>query len=191
LLLTAACALFFRDPKRVTPIGDNYIISPADGLVQNIKEVAPPAELNMGDEPMTRVSIFLSVFDVHVNRIPAVGKITALFYHPGKFLNATLDKASVDNERQIVAMKTTYGDKDIIFVQIAGFIARRIVCYLEQGKEVRSGERFGIIRFGSRMDVYLPKDVKPKVVIGQKAVGGETILADLASKEEQATGEVR
>jgi phosphatidylserine decarboxylase len=191
ILITVFCALFFRDPIRIAPIGDQYIISPADGLVQNIQDIAPPEELNLGIEEMTRVSIFLSVFDVHVNRTPASGKITSLFYHPGKFLNASLDKASKDNERQVVAMKTTYGDKDIVFVQIAGFIARRIVCDLEQNVEVKAGNRFGIIRFGSRMDVYMPKGTNPQVIIGQRVVGGETILADLSSDKEQLMGEVR
>jgi phosphatidylserine decarboxylase len=181
-ILTIWCIYFFRNPTRITPIGDTLVISPADGIVQNIVESKPPTELGMADEDMIRVSIFLSVFDVHVNRVPASGKITGVHYHPGKFLNASLDKASIHNERQSILMKTETGH-EIAFVQIAGLIAKRIVCDLENGQEVKAGERFGIIRFGSRMDVYLPKKIHPLVAVGQTMIGGESIIADLSSKK--------
>ena len=156
LVLSAYCVYFFRDPERVVPDVDGALVSPGDGVVS---------------------SIFLSVFNVHVNRVPAAGRITDLIYVPGKFVNAALDKASEDNERQIARMKTTAGH-DIAFVQIAGLVARRIVCGLEVDQTVAMGERFGIIRFGSRVDVYLDGDLVPMVVEGQTVVGGETILAD-------------
>ncbi|MCF8462308.1 MAG: phosphatidylserine decarboxylase [Rickettsiaceae bacterium] len=185
IIVTLFCAYFFRNPNRVTPIDKNLIIAPADGVIQSITTCPAPAELKMGEEEMTRVSIFLSVFDVHVNRIPIDGKIIALAYNPGKFLNASLDKASSDNERQSVVMETSSGEK-IIFVQIAGLIARRIICDLEEGQEVKAGERYGIIRFGSRVDVYLPKKIKLNIAVGQLSVGGETILADLSEKSTKA-----
>ncbi|MBN8827328.1 MAG: phosphatidylserine decarboxylase [Sphingobacteriia bacterium] len=188
---TVWCTFFFRDPSRVVPVGEGLIVSPADGVVDKITMAKPPVELDMGDEEMMRISIFLNVFDVHVNRVPTEGVITALHYRPGKFINATLDKASEDNERQSVRMKANYKDTEIAFVQIAGLIARRIVCNLTNNQEVKAGEKFGIIRFGSRMDVYMPKDIKPLVVEGQKAIGGETILADLANNKEARKGEVR
>jgi len=152
-----------------------------------IEQAVPPGELGMGETPLTRISIFLNVFNVHVNRVPIAGTITALEYHPGKFLNASLDKASVDNERQSCLVKTK-GGKEVAFVQIAGLVARRIVCNLQENQEVATGERFGIIRFGSRADVYLPKAANPLVIVGQQAVGGETILADLTSDESQRSG---
>jgi phosphatidylserine decarboxylase len=184
---TSWCAYFFRDPVRVTPEREGLVISPADGLVSMITQAAPPIELEMGDTPLTRISIFLNVFNVHVNRVPAAGTITKLHYVAGKFLNASLDKASEDNERQLVKMKTTQG-KEIAFVQIAGLIARRILCHINENQSVKAGERFGLIRFGSRMDVYLPQGAIPQVIVGQIAVGGETILADLDSKEPARTG---
>lgn len=189
-ILTAWCIFFFRDPDRVTPVNDKLVISPADGVVQKIGQFPLPPELNMGDELRTRISIFLNVFNVHVNRVPASGTIKVLHYHPGKFFNASLDKASIDNERQTVLM-TTKDNKDIAFVQIAGLIARRIVCHLEEGQEVKSGERFGIIRFGSRMDIYLPQGVNPLVIEGQQSVAGETILADLTGHGVTPRGEIR
>jgi phosphatidylserine decarboxylase len=179
-ILTLWCIYFFRDPERVTPMGDSLIISPADGVIQDISQVLPPQELGMSEEPLTKISIFLNVFNVHVNRVPASGKIISLIYHPGKFFNASLDKASIHNERQSVLMQATTGQQ-IAFVQIAGLIARRIICNLEENSSVSAGERFGIIRFGSRMDVYLPKGVLPQVMVGQTAIGGETILADLST----------
>jgi phosphatidylserine decarboxylase len=180
--MTVWCAYFFRNPERMTPIGDDLIISPADGIVQNISESTPPTELNMGDQTMIRVSIFLSVLNVHVNRVPASGKILSLYYNPGKFFNASLDKASIYNERQSVSMQTASGS-NIAFVQIAGLVARRIVCDLEEGNEVKAGQRFGIIRFGSRMDVYLPLKTPILVAVGQTAIGGETIIANLKEKK--------
>ncbi len=167
---------FFRDPVRVTPVLDNALISPADGIVSDIEEVVPPAELEMGDDERVRISIFLSVLNVHVNRVPCDGTISKLVYVPGKFLNATLDKSSEENERQLVRMERTDG-RSLAFVQIAGLIARRIVCKLSDGETVEAGERFGIIRFGSRMDVYCPKGMKPTIAEGQTVAGGETIIA--------------
>lgn len=186
-ILTAWCVYFFRNPERVTPQKDGLIISPADGLVQLITRAAPPEELGMDDKPLTRVSIFLNVFNVHVNRVPIAGKITSLHYRPGKFLNAAEDKASSDNERQS-AVVTTEDGKEIAFVQIAGLVARRIICDLKEGQEVATGERYGIIRFGSRTDIYLPEGVEPMVAVGQIMVGGETVLADLNSKEPAIKG---
>lgn len=189
-LLTAWCTYFFRDPERVTPMRKGLVVSPADGVVQLIEKAAPPSELDMGGEPLTRVSIFMNVFNVHVNRIPVDGTINRLSYRPGKFFNASLDKASVDNERQAVRMVTDDGF-EIAFVQIAGLIARRILCELANDQIVRAGERFGLIRFGSRVDVYLPKGVEPMVCVGQASVAGETVLADLASDAVASNGEVR
>lgn len=181
-IATLFCAYFFRNPDRVTPIDESLVISPADGIVQAITHVPAPAELNLGDEDMMRISIFLNVFNVHVNRNPVSGKVVKLLYNPGKFLNASLDKASAFNERQSVIIETEKKEK-VICVQIAGLIARRIVCDLEEGMDVKGGARYGIIRFGSRVDVYLPKKIVPLVHVGQTTVGGETILADLSSKK--------
>lgn len=189
-VLTVWCYYFFRDPDRVTPQIDDVVVSPADGTVQMIAEVKAPDELEMGNQKFTRVSIFMSVFNVHVNRAPADGKITKSVYVPGKFFNATLDKASKDNERQLLAMKTKSG-KDICFVQIAGLVARRIVCDAAPGQEYKAGERFGMIRFGSRLDVYLPEGVKPQVVLGQTMVAGESIIANLSSNAKAMEGAVR
>lgn len=180
LALSVWCVYFFRDPDRITPQDDNLIVSPADGIIHLIKEVVPPAELELGDEPLTRVSVFLNVFNVHVNRVPAAGTITRLFYHPGKFLNASLDKASDENERQLAKITCVNG-KEVGFIQIAGLVARRIVCRLHEGQGVAAGERFGLIRFGSRMDVFLPKGVVPQVIVGQTAVAGETVFADMSA----------
>lgn len=190
LVLTVWCYYFFRDPQRVTPTIEDVVVSPADGVVQMIAEVPAPEELNMGDQKFTRVSIFMSVFNVHVNRAPAEGKIINAVYVPGKFLNATLDKASKDNERQLLAMKTKCG-KEICFVQIAGLVARRIVCEAQIGQEYKAGERFGMIRFGSRLDVYLPQGVEPQVVLGQTMVAGETIIANLTSDAKAMNGTLR
>lgn len=190
-VLTAWCVYFFRDPTRVTPIGDEWVVSPADGVVQKIERAPLPIEMGRdASETRLRISIFLNVFNVHVNRVPAVGKITFLHYFPGKFFNASLDKASLDNERQTVAMETADG-RELVFVQIAGLVARRIVCDLTDNQVVKAGERFGIIRFGSRMDVYLPEGVIPKVVPGQTVIGGETILANLSEQGKELVGEVR
>ena len=190
LLVAAFCTFFFRDPERVVPMRSGLLVSPADGLVSAVEPAVPPPELGMGDSLRPRISVFLSVFDVHINRVPADGTISALAYRKGTFVNASLDKASEQNERQSVRMTTSDG-RDIAFVQIAGLIARRIICDLVQGQSVRAGERFGLIRFGSRTDVYLPEDVAPLVAPGQRMIGGETVIADLASKEETRGGEVR
>ncbi|WP_282608005.1 phosphatidylserine decarboxylase [Pelagibius sp. Alg239-R121] len=190
LLLAAFCTYFFRDPDRFVPVRPGLVVSPADGLVSAVEPAVPPAELGMGDVSLMRVSIFLSVFDVHVNRVPTDGTITELAYHEGAFLNAAMDKASDLNERQSVRMTTSDG-REIAFVQIAGLIARRIICNLTHGQSVRGGERFGLIRFGSRTDIYLPDGVAPMVIVGQRMIGGETIIADLTSSEEIRAGEIR
>jgi len=177
-VLTLWCVYFFRDPARVTPVGAGLVVSPADGIVQMIQPASPPPELGFGERPLMRVSIFMNVFNVHVNRVPVDGSVVALAYRPGKFLNAALDKASEMNERQSIHLRTSDG-QDICLVQIAGLVARRIKCDLTVGQSLRSGERFGIIRFGSRVDVYLPDGVPPLVAVGQTMVAGETVLAEL------------
>jgi phosphatidylserine decarboxylase len=178
IVLTLWCAYFFRNPHRVTPLRAGVIVSPADGMVSNIQKVTLPGELENADDNAlyTRVSIFLNVFNVHVQRVPVAGKILEVVYRPGKFINATLDKASVDNERSTVLMETTNGKK-IAFVQIAGLIARRIINTLHKDQIVATGELYGLIRFGSRLDIYLPEGVNPLVSIGQSMVGGETVVA--------------
>lgn len=181
VLLTLWCVYFFRNPERVTPATEGLVVSPADGVVQLIDQAPPPAELGMDERPRTRIAIFMNFFDVHVNRVPAEGQITGLAYRPGSFINASLDKASEENERQAVRMTTSDG-KEIAFVQIAGLVARRIVCELYDGQTVRVGERFGLIRFGSRVDVYLDEGHVPLVLVGQRAVGGETVLADIQGR---------
>ena len=190
LLLTAWCAYFFRDPDRVTPVKEGLIISPADGVVQSVGSAVPPAELEMGDAPRTRVSIFMNVFDVHVNRIPTDGRVIRQAYTPGKYLNAALDKASEENERHAILMETESG-KDIAFVQIAGLVARRILCWAVDGSDVKAGERFGLIRFGSRVDVYLPEGVHAQVCVGQRAVAGETVIGNEKIREKDREGEIR
>ena len=189
-VLTAWCAYFFRDPERVTPTRDGLIISPADGVVQKIDSAPPPPELGMGDEARPRVCVFMNVFNVHVNRVPCDGTIKSLNYRPGRFFNASLDKASEFNERQSICLSTAQG-QDIAFVQIAGLVARRIICDLSEGQPVKAGERFGLIRFGSRVDVYLPEGVVPLVCVGQQAVAGETVLADVRAQEPERIGETR
>jgi phosphatidylserine decarboxylase len=189
-LATAWCVFFFRDPERVVPQRGSLVVSPADGLVQMIQPAVPPSELGMAPGPLTRVSIFLNVFDVHVNRVPADGVVTRLAYRAGTFFNAALDKASELNERQSVRM-TLPDARELAFVQIAGLVARRIRCDLKEGQGVRAGERFGLIRFGSRVDLYLPQGTNPLVAVGQRMVGGETEIADLASNEPPRGGEVR
>ncbi len=175
LALTVWCALFFRDPKRVTPISNELVISPADGKVSHVGKIVPPKELDLGEEPMLRVSVFMNVFNCHVNRAPMRGKITKVVYKKGQFLNAELDKASQDNERNSLVLETEQGK--IAVVQIAGLVARRIICWANQDEDLSPGERFGLIRFGSRLDVYLPDDAKAVVAVGQTAIAGETILA--------------
>jgi phosphatidylserine decarboxylase len=178
LIGTAASALFFRSPRRVTPTGTALVVAPADGLISLIEQAVPPAELGVGDEPLTRVSIFLSVFDVHVQKIPVDGVITAAAYHAGQFLSADLDKASEVNERNSLAIASTHGEQ-VIVTQIAGLIARRIVCDLGVGAPVLAGATYGLIRFGSRVDTYLPAGSELKVLLGQRTIGGETVLAHL------------
>jgi phosphatidylserine decarboxylase len=176
-LLTAWVAYFFRDPRRVTPVGERLVIAPADGRISAVTNVVPPAELELGAQPLPRISIFMSVFDCHVNRAPVSGRIERVVYRKGKFLNADLDKASEDNERNalvIASVGTRVG-----VVQIAGLLARRIVSFVKAGEAIGAGERFGMIRFGSRVDVYLPEGARPLVAAGQTAVAGETVLADL------------
>jgi len=177
-ILTAWCAYFFRDPVRVTPVREGIVVAPADGRISRIANASPPAELGLGAKPLTRVSIFMSVFDCHVNRSPVSGRIERIAYHAGKFLNADLDKASEDNERNALVITTASGAR-IVVVQIAGLIAQRIVCFVREGISIGAGERFGMIRFGSRLDVYLPDGVRPIVAEGQTAIAGETVLADL------------
>ena len=190
VLLTVWCYYFFRDPERVTPQRAGLLVSPADGVISLIEPAVPPAELGMGTVPMMRVSVFMNVFNCHVNRIPVAGTVSAVSYRPGKFLNASLDKASADNERNSVALEMADGRK-IAVVQIAGLVARRIVCDVKPGTVLEAGERFGLIRFGSRLDVYLPEGVHPLVALGQTMVAGETVLADLLSAEGPRPGEVR
>ncbi len=183
--LTVWCALFFRDPVRVTPARDGVIVSPADGRVSMIVTTMPPPELRLGTTPLLRVSIFMSVFNCHVNRAPAAGVIERIVYRPGKFVNAELDKASEDNERNSLVIATVHGRIGV--VQIAGLIARRIVSFVREGQTLATGERFGLIRFGSRLDVFLPEGARPLVAIGQTATAGETVLADLQSGEPART----
>lgn len=190
LVATGWCVYFFRDPDRTTPVRDGLVVSPADGRVIMIVPAAPPPELGMGERPMTRISIFLNVFNVHVNRVPADGTVVVAEYHPGTFVNAALDKASDENERMAIRQRLPDG-REIAYVQIAGLVARRILCTLTAGQPVRAGERYGIIRFGSRTDVYLPDGVAPLVCVGQTTIGGETVLADLLSPEPQRVGAVR
>lgn len=185
VLLSCWCYYFFRDPERVTPDEENAVISPADGqVIEILKESTPPAELKSLNGKMQRISIFLSIFNVHINRVPISGVITETDYHAGKFLSAETDKASDENERQSCVVKTADG-QELAFIQIAGLIARRIVCELKEGEKVVAGERYGLIRFGSRCDIYLPKDSKIKAKVGQTMVGGETILAFLNAKEKK------
>jgi phosphatidylserine decarboxylase len=174
--LTVWCALFFRDPKRVTPLREGIVVAPADGHISMVVQAVPPQELGLGDQPLPRISIFMSVFNCHVNRSPASGRVDRIAYRPGKFINAELDKASEDNERNSLVIATTAGQIGVI--QIAGLVARRIVCFVREGQSLTAGERFGLIRFGSRLDIFLPEGAKPLVAEGQTAVAGETVLAD-------------
>jgi len=190
LMATLWCVYFFRNPDRVTPTREGLVISPADGVVCLVGDAVPPAELGLGETPRPRVCVFMSVFDVHVNRAPLTGRVTKLAYHAGKFVNAALDKASEENERMAVALELADG-RSIAFVQIAGLVARRIKCDLVEGQQIRTGERFGLIRFGSRVDVYFPEGVQPQVALGQRCIAGETVLADLAAAEPARLGEVR
>lgn len=191
LLLSVGVFAFFRDPERVVPQGDNCIVAPADGLITQISEVTPPVELQiddgsgargLGHAPLTRISIFMSVFDVHINRAPVGGTVRRVIYIPGKFMNADLDKASEENERQHILVERPDG-LQIGFTQIAGLVARRIVPFVKPGDMLAAGQRVGLIRFGSRVDVYLPHGTDPKVLMGQRVVAGETILAEVGSKQ--------
>lgn len=183
-ILTVWCTLFFRDPVRVTPVREGIVVSPADGRVSMIAQVMPPAELGLGDKPLTRISVFMSVFNCHVNRSPVAGRIDRIVYRPGAFINAELDKASEDNERNSLVISTPQGRIGV--VQIAGLVARRIVSFVREGQSISAGERFGLIRFGSRVDVYLPTHVIPLVGEGQTAIAGETVLADFSGTEPAA-----
>lgn len=180
LILTVWCAYFFRDPERVVPLQDGLVVSPADGVISSIAEVVPPPELGLGEKPALRISVFMSVFDCHVNRMPVPGKISRIAYTPGLFLNADLDKASEDNERNGFVIDTAAGQIGV--VQIAGLIARRIVCFVREGDELITGDRIGLIRFGSRVDVFLPLSATPQVDLKSRAIAGETILAHLDGK---------
>ena len=186
-IATLWMAYFFRDPWRVTPTRPGLLISPADGIVVSIAAATPPAELAMGDIAVVRIGVFLNVFDVHVTRAPAGGRVTALRYTKGRFVNASLDKASEHNERLAIRIAPPEGP-DIAFVLVAGLVARRIVCNLYEGQQVGSGQRIGIIRFGSRVDIYCPPPYVPMVVAGQRMVGGETVLADRVTEEPPRQG---
>lgn len=181
-LITCWIIYFFRDPDRVTPLREGLIVSPADGRVSLIETVSPPEVLGIGSEERVRVSVFLSVFDVHIQRAPLAGRIIKSIYHPGAFLNAALDKASEENERRTIVIETAQGTK-VAVVQIAGLVARRIVTFATEGETIGVGERFGLIRFGSRVDTYLPVGAVPLVSVGQRAIGGETVFADTTSQE--------
>jgi len=179
IILTGWCLYFFRNPNRFPPEDPDLVLSPADGKLIKIEEVTPPASFGMGDEPRIKISIFLNVFNVHVNRIPVKSTIEKIIYHPGKFFNASLDKASEHNESNTLILKTESGHK-IAIKQIAGLIARRILCEVVEGEEVETAKVFGLIRFGSRAEVFLPVGVKPLVSIGQTMIAGETVLASLS-----------
>ena len=184
-LATAAtlwCAYFFRDPPRVTPVRDGIVVAPADGRVSQVINVVPPQELVLGERPLPRISIFMSVFDCHVNRSPVAGRVERIAYRAGKFLSADLDKASEDNERNAFVIATSAGQRFGV-VQIAGLVARRIVPFVREGEAVAAGQRIGMIRFGSRVDVYLPEGGRPLVAEGQTAIAGETVQADFKSAE--------
>ena len=180
--LTIWCYYFFRDPKRTTPVREGLLVSPADGVISLIEKTMPPPELDIEKEELTRISVFMNVFNCHVNRSPIAGKVMEINYRPGKFFNASLDKASVDNERNSLVLQIPDG-RQIVVVQIAGLVARRIVSFVKPKQTLRIGQRFGLIRFGSRVDIYLPTGVQPLVCIGQIMVSGETVIADLNSKE--------
>jgi phosphatidylserine decarboxylase len=182
VIVTAWIAYFFRDPPRVTPLREGLVVAPGDGRISAIERVTPPIELGLGDTPRVRISIFLSVFDVHIQRTPIAGRVSRVVYTPGTFLNAALDKASEDNERCSTVLTAADGT-EIAVVQIAGLIARRIVTFIRDGDNLGIGQRFGLIRFGSRVDLYLPPEHSALVAVGQRAIGGETVMADLKSPE--------
>jgi len=182
LIATLWCAYFFRDPQRVTPVRADLVVAPADGVISFAGFAAPPPELGLGMAPMQRVSIFMSVFDCHVNRAPVPGRVVRIVYHPGLFLNADLDKASQDNERNSLVIDAPSGRFGV--VQIAGLVARRIVCFTHEGALLGAGERIGLIRFGSRVDVYLPQGAHIVVGVGSRAIAGETVIAQIAAEVE-------
>jgi phosphatidylserine decarboxylase len=184
-VMTVWCALFFRDPDRVTPTREGLVVAPADGRVSKIINAVPPPELNLGERALPRVSIFMNVFNCHINRSPVTGRIEKIVYKSGTFINADLDKASENNERNSFIISS--GTTRIVVVQIAGLIARRIVTFAREGASVRAGERIGMIRFGSRVDVYLPEGTRPLVAEGQTAVAGETVIADLRATARELT----
>ena len=183
---TLWCAYFFRDPPRVTPVRDGIVVAPADGRVSQIANAVPPRELELGGGPLPRISIFMSVFDCHVNRSPVAGRIERMIYRAGEFLSADLDKASEDNERNAFVIATGSGAR-VAVIQIAGLVARRIVPFVREGEAVAAGSRIGMIRFGSRVDVYLPEGARALVAEGQTALAGETVLADLRNADASRT----
>ncbi len=181
LILTLWCAYFFRDPERMTPQDEDLVVSPADGRVSAITRTIPPQELQLGSQPMLRISVFMNVFNCHVNRAPMRGRIATIAYREGKFLSADLDKASQENERNGIVIKTAHGEIGV--VQIAGLVARRIVSWVNPDDMIEAGERFGLIRFGSRLDIFLPEGSEPRVALGQTAIAGETVLAEFGSQK--------
>ena len=193
-VLTVWCAYFFRDPARVTPVRPGLVVSPADGVIQRITDAKPPEALGMADHHVPRISVFMNVFDVHVNRAPIDGTVLKMDYRPGKFLNASLDKASTDNERLAYRIEAP-NEKELAMVQIAGLVARRILAEVDEGDDIKAGQRIGMIRFGSRVDIYLPRGTSVLVCEGQRAVAGETVFADLGGgpkgREKRRKGEVR
>jgi phosphatidylserine decarboxylase len=188
--LTVWCYYFFRDPERVTPTREGLVVSPADGVVSAVTPAVPPVEMDLGEAPLTRISVFMDVFDCHVNRSPVAGRVERVAYRPGRFINASLDKASEHNERNALVLALDDGRR-LGVVQIAGLVARRILCDAHEGQRLATGERFGMIRFGSRLDVYLPDGVAPLVAVGQRMIAGETVIADLKSDEPPRQGEAR
>ena len=179
LVLTLWCIFFFRDPERIIPVEKNVLVSPADGVVTGVDyNVLAPKEINFGDRKVNKITIFLNVFNVHVNRVPVAGKITKVVYTAGKFHSANLDEAGTENERNIAVVKTENGT-EIAFAQVAGLVARRIISDLKEGQEVKTGDRYGIIRFGSRADIYMPENVEIKALVGQTMIGGESIIATI------------
>jgi phosphatidylserine decarboxylase len=187
LVVTLCIAYFFRDPWRVTPRREGLLVSPADGTVVSVAAVPPPPELAMGEDPVARVGIFLDIFDVHVTRAPIGGRVSALCYSKGRFINASRDEASRQNERMAIRIAPPAGP-EIAFVQVAGLLARRIVCNLREGQQIAVGQRMGIIRFGSRVDIYCPPPYVPIVIAGQRMVGGETVIADRLAQEPPREG---
>ncbi len=190
VIMVGWCIYFFRDPDRVTPTETDLVTSPADGIILPFTESTPPEELKIEYKKMRRISIFMNVFDCHVNRSPLDGDVIKTAYKPGKFFNASLDKSSKDNERQCLLIRNRNGI-DIAVVQIAGLIARRIICWINDGQSLRAGERFGMIRFGSRVDIYLPQNTRFLVIPGQRVIGGETPIAQLNDSEDDRKGEWR